>query len=124
MSEQCIFDTILNDMCYFDNVYENCNYLIAGDLNSRVGLRCDFVQDDNIYNLELLPDEYEIDCNLPRKSQDKTSGLRIVNDAVRMEKLDNSLVLSQMGHLLLIMYYVDKICFLFLINLLLKNPIF
>ncbi|WAR09051.1 hypothetical protein MAR_019009 [Mya arenaria] len=23
MSEQCIFDTILNDMCYFDNVYEN-----------------------------------------------------------------------------------------------------
>ena len=57
--------------CFSQN--ENCEYIVLGDLNSRVGLLNDFVHDDFLHNLNIMPDDYVEDEFLPRLSQDQSS---------------------------------------------------
>jgi len=49
----------------FKDVYENrCTFLIAGDINSRVGKLKDYVENENLSVLNILPDDYILDENL------------------------------------------------------------
>ena len=91
-----IFDLILDDMVFFEDKYGQCNFFIAGDLNARVGNRSDFVENEFLHKLEMLPDDYVEDTFLSRSSQDKVineygnyllnfckaSGLRIMNGRI------------------------------------------
>ena len=49
---------------------EACNFVILGDLNSRIGQQCDYVADDYATHMNILPDNYISDQEIPRKSQD------------------------------------------------------
>ena len=80
-------------MLSFESTYGDCNFLLLGDFNSRVGERFDFVEDESLFDLDILPDDYLQDIHLQRKSQDKCvneaglsmlefckqTGVRIVN---------------------------------------------
>ena len=48
-----------------------CNYLVADDLNARVGTRLDFVENEYLFNLDMMSDDYEEDIVLHSVSQDK-----------------------------------------------------
>ena len=48
-----------------------CNFLIVGDLNARVGSCPDFEKNEYLFNLDMMPDDYEEDIVLRRVSQDK-----------------------------------------------------
>ena len=50
---------------------DKCNFLLLGNLNSRIGEMCDYVTDDNATHMTLLPDDYNSDEVIPRRSQDK-----------------------------------------------------
>ena len=74
--------------------------MIVGDLNSRIGNQSDYVDDDYDNHMNVLPDDYVPDQNMPRKSQDsvinangyimleflKQSGLRVANGRVCEDK--------------------------------------
>ena len=93
-ADQSVFDIIANDILSFENQFEyKCEFIVAGDFNCRVAERPDYVENENEFINDLLPDGYVSDDILPRKSQDKTvneygrsllefykaSGLRILN---------------------------------------------
>ena len=73
-----------------------CNFLLLGDYNARIGDQCDYVATDSSSHVHYLPDDYVTDQELPRKSVDKIvnanghmlldflkqSGLRIANGRV------------------------------------------
>ena len=66
-----IFDNLCEDILYFENLTKNkCNFLLTGDWNARVGQRYDFVENESLFNLDILPSDYIEDTYLPRKSQD------------------------------------------------------
>ena len=44
--------------------------MIVGDLNSRISNQSDYVDDDYDNHINVLPDDYVRDQNMPRKSQD------------------------------------------------------
>ena len=91
-----IFDMILDDMFAFEDKYGQCNFLVTGDFNARTGNRFDFVEDEFLHKLDMLPDDYVEDVFLNRVSEDttvneygnylldfcKTSGLRIMNGRI------------------------------------------
>ena len=75
--------------------------ILLGDLNSRVGQQCDYVADDYVTHMDVLPDDYIPDQEITRKSQDnvvnsnhglllleflKQTGLRIANGRVCEDK--------------------------------------
>ena len=89
-----IFDRILQIIVKFEEQSNNrCQFLICGDLNARTANLADFVEDDSVDHVDVLPDDYSIDTPMSRMSADtgtnqfdtcllglcKQSGLRIVN---------------------------------------------
>ena len=69
--DKSIFDSILEDMIYFDELSENgCNAFVWGDFNARTATRTDYVDNDSVLIADLLPDDYIIDQSLPRSSED------------------------------------------------------
>jgi len=95
--DENIYDSLVQDIVEFNAIYENkTSFIITGDFNSRTGNRNDFVNDEYLHNLNMLPDDYSIDVFLPRNSQDKIvnengkllidfckqTGLRIMNGRV------------------------------------------
>jgi hypothetical protein len=95
-----IFDKIVEDILFFNDKYTNCNFVITGDLNARIGLKPDYVENEYLCNLDFMPDDYVEDGILPRNSQDKTindegklllnfcklTGLRVCNGRVLDDK--------------------------------------
>ena len=93
--ENNIFDILADDITYFESK-QTCNCLIVGDLNARVGSCPDFVKNEYLFNLDMMPDDYEEDIVLRRVSQDKIlnendtylldfcklTGMRIMNGRV------------------------------------------
>ena len=70
--EHDLLDVMVDDMSKFVERYD-CDFLICGDLNCRVGTAADFIEND--YDRYVpLPDDYEIDegCQNTRSNQDKT----------------------------------------------------
>ena len=79
---------------------DKCNFFLLGDLNSRIGEMCDYVTDDHVTHMPLLPDDYNSDEVIPRRSQDKAvnlnghllldflkeTGLRVANSRVCEDK--------------------------------------
>ena len=53
-----ILDMILDDMFAFEDKYGQCNFLVTGDFNARTGNRFDFVEDEFLHKLDMLPDDY------------------------------------------------------------------
>ena len=49
-----------------------CNFIILGNINSRIGQHCDYVTEDCATHMDVLPDDYVPDLKMPRKSQDNT----------------------------------------------------
>ena len=69
--ESSIYDDILENILLIKNTNnEACNFVILGDLNSRIGQQCDYVADDYATHMNILPDDYIPDQEIPRKSQD------------------------------------------------------
>ena len=66
MVQRSIYDLLCENVLQFNDVYENrCTFLIAGDLNSRVGKLKDYVENDNLsVFFNILPDDYILDENL------------------------------------------------------------
>ncbi len=95
MVQTNIFDRILNSMVEIDSkTNSRCNFMICGDFNARTSVDPDFVPDDTVNHIGVLPDDYAADIPLPRFSKDKVrpndngssllafckeSGLRIMN---------------------------------------------
>ena len=70
---QYVFDIIANDILSFKNVLENkCEFIVAGDFNSRFAERQAYVENENEFINNLLPEGYASVDILPRKKQDKT----------------------------------------------------
>ena len=101
LTEISVLDRISDHIIQIANeTNNNYNILLCGDLNSRTGSEQDFVIFDNDVNMDLLPDDYEVDENLQRFSQDssiningrklldfcKLNGLRICNGRLGMDK--------------------------------------
>ena len=65
------YDELMNNILYLqENTNENCNFMIVGDLNSRIRQELDYVSDDRDIYMNVLPDDYVPDEKLERKSQD------------------------------------------------------
>ena len=99
MVETNIFDRLLNSMVYIYNIaHDNAYLLMCGDYNSRTCNYPDFVVDDTTRHVQVLPDEYMVDFDVPpRASQDtvrpdsnglllldlcRQTGMRILNGRV------------------------------------------
>lgn len=71
INEVNVYDEILQNIIHIQNTTENaCNFLLLGDLNSRIGQECDYVTYDSDTHVNILPDDYVCDQEIPRKSQD------------------------------------------------------
>ena len=96
-----VYDELLENLIYLKNITDTeCNFMIVGDLNSRIGNQSDYVDDDYDNHMNVLPDDYVPDQNMSRKSQDavinangyilldflKKSGLRVANGRVCEDK--------------------------------------
>ena len=69
---QSVFDIIANDILSFKNVLENtCEFIVAGDFNSRFAERPDYVENENEFINNLLPEGYASVDILPRKNRIK-----------------------------------------------------
>lgn len=99
--ESNIFDDILQNIVHIKHITNDaCNIVLVGDLNSKIGQRCDYVANDFATHIDALPDDYNPDQILPRKSQDqvinqngqlildflKQTGLRVANGRVCEDK--------------------------------------
>ena len=68
----------LDPKCPYHNgtnylIYEDqCNFLIVGDFNSRVGRLKDYVEHENRVGFNLLPDDYAVDDIRDRMHKDDT----------------------------------------------------
>ena len=98
LATQNIFNSLSDDILHIENDNGNCNFLLTGDFNSRVGERPDYVENESLFRSQsdLLPDDYVQDTYLKRVSQDKVvnesglnllefckeTGVRIVNGRV------------------------------------------
>ena len=70
--EKNIYASIMQDVLEIQNLTnDKCNFLLLGDLNSRIGEMCDYVTDGHATHMPLLPDDYNSDEVIPRRSQDK-----------------------------------------------------
>jgi hypothetical protein len=82
--EDNVFDRLL-DSCI--NVENHCNgnahFILCGDYNARTSILKDFASDDDISHLEMLPDDYFCDTDLPRRSKDQghvnNNGLHLID---------------------------------------------
>ncbi|MCG8047974.1 MAG: reverse transcriptase family protein, partial [Candidatus Thiodiazotropha endolucinida] len=89
-----IFDRILQNIAMFEQQNRNnCQFLICGDFNARIANLADYVEDDSVNHVDVLPDDYIEDVPMSRWSEDtgtnqfgpylldfcKQSGLRILN---------------------------------------------
>jgi len=74
LAENNVYDNIIDDIVQIrHNFCENmCSFMLLGDLNSRVGNLHDYVLNDNcsLHHINLLPDDYDINNGIPRKSYD------------------------------------------------------
>lgn len=81
--DQSIFDSITDDMLFFQNRFgDKCQFVISGDLNARVGKLHDYVENEFLHNLDLMPDDYIEDIAISRIFQDTTvneNGKLLVN---------------------------------------------
>ena len=95
--ESNTYDCIIDDMLSFNTIYQNnCYYMVCGDLNSRVGNKKDFIDDDYMYQLNMMPEDEILENVINRNSKDrsvnengkhllnfcKSTGLRIANGRV------------------------------------------
>ena len=96
------YDRLLDHIVSLHSKHEtDFNFLLCGDLNSHTSDCPDFVQFDNETNIDVLPDDYCIDFNSSRTSQDKgrlnnnghllldlckQTGLRILNGRIGNDK--------------------------------------
>ena len=55
---------------------DKCNFLLLGDLNSRICELCDYVTDEHAIHMPWLPDDYNSDEVIPRRSQDKAVNIK------------------------------------------------
>lgn len=57
--ETNIYDDILQNIMHIKEITDNtCNFILLGDLNSRIGQQCDYVKDDFATHIDALPDDY------------------------------------------------------------------
>ena len=73
--EKNIYDSIMQNVLEIQKLTKNkCNFLLLGDLNSRIGEMCDYITDDHatFTHMHLLPDDYNSDEVIHRRSQDET----------------------------------------------------
>ena len=68
-----IFDLIVDDMVFFEDKYGQCMFFVAGDFTARIGNQADFVENEFLHKLEMLPDDYVEDIVLNRASQCKVT---------------------------------------------------
>ena len=109
-------------ICYCLKKYGQCNFLVTGDLNARVGHKPDFVENEFLYRLDMLPYDYVEDIFLCRVSQDKVtneygnnllnfckaSGLRIMNWRIGSDDgLGKFTCVTENGRVWLIMFCVN-----------------
>ena len=94
--ESSIYDILQNIIQIKHIANDACNFVVLGDFSSRTGQQCDYVVDDHATHIDILPDDYVSDREIPSKSQDnivnsngqltlkflKQSGLRIANGRV------------------------------------------
>ena len=95
--EDNLFDRLSTYMVHLQSLTDKtCKFIICGDLNARTSDMKDFVSDDTSRHVYALPEDYVVDNNLFRISQDtatnahglclidfcKQSGLRIANGRV------------------------------------------
>ena len=103
-----------------ESTNENCNFMIVGDLNSRIRQELDYVSDDRDIYMNVLPDDYVSDEKLERISQDlitnangyllldflKQSGLRIANGRVCEDKNTGAVTYVGSRESSLVDYYI------------------
>jgi len=74
LAENNVYANIIDDIVQIRHTFgENmCSFMLLGDRNSRVGNLHDNVLNDNcsLHDINLLPDDYDIDNVIPRKSYD------------------------------------------------------
>ena len=95
--EENLFDRLSTYMVHLQSLTDKtCKFIICGDLNARTADMKDFVSDDTSRHVYALPEDYVVDNNLFRISQDtatnanclclidfcKQSGLRIAKGRV------------------------------------------
>lgn len=78
-NDQSIFDYITNDVTTFKAQHSNISFLVTGDFNSQVSNMNDYVINEFLHNLDMMPVDYSMDIPMPRASQDK-----VVNDNGRL----------------------------------------
>ena len=105
MIENHTLDRLLNFITNLNVNNENCfNFVLCGDFNAHTSDCPDFVLDDSLSNIDVLPADYCIDTYLQRCSRDKgrvdthglmlldlckQTGLRILNGRFDKDKLGN-----------------------------------
>ena len=97
MIDNNTFDRLLDFITSIHSKDEHFDILLCGDMNARTSTNPDYVIDDNLLHMSMLPDDYLVDTVLPRFSQDygrtnnngsllldlcKQTGLRIFNGRV------------------------------------------
>ena len=138
-ADQSVFDIIANDILSFENLFENkCEFIVAVDFNCRVAERPDYVENENEFINDLLPDGYVSDDILPRKSQDKTvneygrsllgfckaSGLRILNGRLGVDGSVGKYRCTHVQGSSVIDMVLNTHCLIFLTTLKYMTPIF
>ena len=57
--DTCVYDEILQNIVHIKHITADaCNFIILGDMNSRIGQHCDYVTEDYATHMDVLPDDY------------------------------------------------------------------
>ena len=93
--DQNIFDMLTEEIIFLEETFGEANIIVLGDLNARVGDKCDYIV-DNFNNIDILAETFSADIPLKRNTQDcgvnehgtellnfcKATGFRIMNGRV------------------------------------------